>query len=289
MEQFREWKPVAILYQMGAYLKPMAISIHGAYTSFFLVLSVFPILVILFSLLGYTSLGLQEVMDLVEGVLPAALLPLAERLISSAYEHTSAPMLSVSVLTALWSAGRGIRGVLMGLNSVYGLQEDRGYLRTRSISMLYTFLFMIVLVLTLVLHVFGTMLLDYLRMRTDPLLMLLMGVVDLRFVLLVVLQVALFTAMYAALPNRRHSVGQSVPGAVLATCGWMGFSDGFSKYVEHFPSYANVYGSVYAAALAMLWLYCCICIVFYGGALNRRLMERKTSASQTAKGHDPRE
>lgn len=140
--------------------------------------------------------------------------------------------------------------------------------------MLYTFLFMIVLVLTLVLHVFGTMLLDYLRMRTNPVFMLLMGVIDLRFVLLVVLQMALFTAMYAAMPNSRHTVKESIPGAILAACGWMGFSDVFSKYVEHFPRYANIYGSVYAAALAMLWLYSCISIVFYGGALNRWLMER---------------
>lgn len=275
MERFRNWKPVAILCRMGEYLKPMEISVHGAYTSFFLVLSVFPILVVLFSLLGYTALGIEEVMHLVEGVLPAAFWPMAERLVTSAYAHTSAPMLSVSVLTALWSAGRGIKGLMMGLNSVYGLKENRGYFRIRGISMLYTFLFLIVLVLTLVLHVFGSMLLDYLRMRTNPVLMLLISVIDLRFVFLVVIQMALFTAMYASMPNSRHTIKQSFPGAVLAACGWMGFSDAFSKYVEHFPSYANVYGSVYAAALAMLWLYCCICIVFYGGALNCWLMERK--------------
>lgn len=286
MERLRNWKPVAILYKMGAYLQPMEISIHGAYTSFFLVLSVFPILVVLFSLLGYTSLGIQEVMHLVEGVLPAAFCPMAERLVSSAYEHTSAPMLSVSVLTALWSAGRGIKGLMMGLNSVYGLQENRGYFRIRGISTLYTFLFLIVLVLTLVLHVFGSMLLDYLRMRTDPVLLLIMSVIDLRFVFLVVLQVALFTAMYAVMPNSRHTIKQSIPGAVLAACGWMGFSDAFSKYVEHFPSYANVYGSVYAAALAMLWLYCCISIVFYGGALNRWLMERKERKSKAIEDNE---
>lgn len=274
MERVKEWKLIVWLRRLLTWLKPMNISLHAAYTGFFLVLSVFPILVILFGLLGYTSLGMEEVMALVSGVLPDAFEPLAERIISGAYSNTSGTVLSVSVLTALWSASRGIRGLLMGLNAVYGLKEDRSYFVTRSISMLYTFLFLIVLVLTLVLHVFGTTILDYLRMTTNPLLMFLMDVIDLRFVLLLAVQTVLFTTMYAALPNRHNSLKESVPGALMTSAGWLIFSDLFSVYVEYFPNYANIFGSVYAAALALLWLYICICIVFYGGALNRYLMER---------------
>lgn len=274
MKRVLNWKPIMFLRRVLNWLKPMNISLHAAYTSFFLVLSVFPILVVLFCLLGYTSIGLEEVMALVSGVLPDALEPLAVRILSGAYENTSAPVLSLSILTALWSAGRGMRGLLMGLNSVYGLKENRSYFVTRSISVLYTFLFLIVLVLTLVLHVFGTTILDYLRMTTNPFWMFVTDVIDLRFFLLLILQTVLFAAMYAALPNRRNRMGESLPGALLTAFGWLTFSDLFSIYVEHFQNYANIFGSVYAAALAMLWLYCCICIIFYGGALNRYLMER---------------
>ena len=274
MERILNWKPVKWLRRILAWLKPMKIPLHAAYTSFFLVLSVFPVLVILFCLLGYTSLGIEEVLSLVAGVLPDAFEPLAQRIIMGAYENTSAPVLSLSVLTALWSASRGLRGLLMGLNAVYGLEENRSYLVTRSISVVYTFLFLVVLVLTLVLHVFGTTILDYLRMTTNPLLMFLMDVIDLRFFLLLVLETGLFAPMYAVLPTRRNRLVESLPGAVLTSLGWLTFSDLFSLYVEYFPNYANIFGSVYAAALAMLWLYFCVCIVFYGGALNRYLMER---------------
>ena len=58
---------------------------------------------------------------------------------------------------------------------------------------------------------------------------------------------------------------------ILTSIGWMVFSDLFSIYVTHFSSYANIFGSVYAIALGMLWLYCCISILLYGGALNRYL------------------
>lgn len=274
MNRIKDWKTVRWVQRILTFLKPMNISLHGAYASFFLALSVFPILVILFGVLGYTSFGVEELMSLVEGFLPEAFLPMVERLLVGAYEHTSGAVVSVSAVAALWSAGRGIRGLQMGLNSVYGLEENRSYFVTRGIGMLYTFLFVIVLVLTLVLHVFGTTILDYLQMATNPVLQFLMDVIDLRFILLLILQTVLFTAMYAALPNRHNRVRESLPGALLTSFGWLIFSDLFSIYVEHFQNYANIFGSVYAVALAMLWLYICICIVFYGAALNRWLMER---------------
>ena len=274
MNRFLNRQPVVAVRRMLAWLRPMRIPLHAAYTGFFLVLSVFPILVVLFCLLGYTSLGVEEVMALAEGLVPDALEPLVGHIVRGAYENTSAPVLSVSIVTALWSAGRGMRGLLLGLNSVYGLKESRGYFVTRSIGAVYALLFLVVLVLTLVLHVFGNLVLDYLRMTTNPFWMFVMDVIDLRFVLLLLLQTALFTAMYAALPNRRNKLRESWPGALLTAFGWLTFSDLFSIYVEHFQNYANIYGSVYAAALAMLWLYFCVCIIFYGGALNRYLMER---------------
>lgn len=263
------------LKQIIQFFEPMDISIHSAYTSFFLILSMFPMLVILFGMLAYTSLGLSEVMNFLEDFLPAAFLPMAERILAGAYENTSGTIVSVSALTALWSAGRGVRGLINGMNSVYDLKESRSYLATRSISMVYTFLLLISLILTLVLHVFGRTIADYLRMTTNPFLIFLLDIIDWRFVLLLLIQILLFAAMYAFLPNRRHSLFQSLPGAVFASLGWSVCANLFSLYVDNYPNYANVFGSFYAAALAMLWLYLSVSIIFYGAAINRGLMERK--------------
>ena len=81
--------------------------------------------------------------------------------------------------------------------------------------------------------------------------------------------------MYMALPNGRNGFLKSLPGGILASIGWLVFSDIYSIYVENFSSYSNIYGSVYAVAIAMLWLYCCLSILLYGGALNKYLMEGK--------------
>ncbi|MBO5952828.1 MAG: YihY/virulence factor BrkB family protein [Oscillospiraceae bacterium] len=255
-------------------ISDLNIPVHAANTSYFIILSVFPALVLLLSLLRYTDLHVNDLVELLEGVIPTALLPEAEQLILGTYRSTSRAMVGFSAITALWSASRGIYGLVTGLNAIYGVSEDRGYLYTRSISVLYTFLFILVLLLTLVLHVFGRLLLQLLSQSSSPFLRFLTGVVDLRFFLLLFIQTCLFTAMFMALPNRRNSLSSSLPGALLAAIGWLVFSHLYSVYVEYFPTYANVYGSVYAIALSMLWLYFCILIVFYGGLLNRFLMEK---------------
>jgi membrane protein len=182
-------------------------------------------------------------------------------------------VVSISALGVLWSASRGIYGLLTGLNTIYDVREDRGYWYTRSISVLYTFLFLVVLLLTLVLNVFGETILEHLPPAQGALWEILDSVVDFRFILLLLLQTGLFTAMFMGLPNRKNKFTDSFPGAVLASSGWLLFSNLFSFYVEHISGYANIYGSVYTAALSMLWLYFCLCLLFCGGALNKLLMK----------------
>ena len=253
----------------------MRISEHAANAGYFMVLSVFPALVLILSILRYTSLDARDLLNLLGRFLPGPLLPAAERLLINTYAHTSTAMVSVSAVSALWSSSRGIYGLLRGLNSIYGVKESRGYLYTRLMSVFYTFLFVIVLVLTLVLNVFGEGILEMLPPAVTPVGRFLTEVVSLRFLLTLLLQTGLFTAMFMALPNRKNRFRESFPGAVLASLGWLGFTVLFSVYMERFSGYSNVYGNVYAVALSMLWLYFCLSIMFYGGALNRLLMDRK--------------
>lgn len=260
---------------IAAWLRPMDIPLHSARTGFFLILSLFPSLLLLLGLLRYTSYGAEDFIDLLSGILPQSLTGIVAQLVEASYRHSSGMVVSVSALAALWSASKGTYGLLRGLNAVYGVADDRGYWRIRSISVVYTFLFLLALVLTLVLHVYGNTVLDFLWMTTIPSLMLLMELVDLKFILLLLLQTALFTLMYALLPGHRNRLRYSLPGALLASLCWSVYSALFSVYVTYFTKYTNIFGSVYALALGMLWLYFCICILFYGGAFNRWLEERR--------------
>ena len=244
----------------------------AANTGYFIVLSVFPALLLILSGLRFTGLSVDTLLEILGMVLPQAMMGTARELVYSVYENASGAVAGLSALTALWSSSRGVYGLLVGLNTIYGVSEDRGYLYTRAISILYTFAFEVVILLTLVLHVFGGTLASFFQGIPNPAIQKLMNILDLRFIVLLVLQSLLFTLMFMIFPNRRNGFWESLPGGLFACIGWMLFSNLYSLYVTHFPSYANIYGSVYAIAISMLWLYCCLEIIFFGGALNRLLM-----------------
>ena len=256
------------------YVSRLDISSQSANTCYFLVLSFFPMLVLLLGMLRYTGLEATRLTDLVEGYLPDALMPAAERLILNTYRNSTGTIVSISVVTALWSASRGIYGLVLGLNRIYEVSENRGYWRTRGLSMVYTFAFLVVLVLTVGLNVFEETFLHVASVADHPVLHFLSDVVNLRFFVLLIIQTALFTAIFMVLPNRRNRLMDSLPGAIFAAIGWMIFTELYSWYITSFTAYANIFGSVYAVALSMLWLYCCISIVFYGGALNHYLAKK---------------
>lgn len=247
------------------------IPFRAAYGAYFLMLSAFPALLLVLNSLRYTRLTVADLSAVLENVLPEALTDSVQELILSTYRNASSAVAGVSVLTLLWSSSKGVYGLLKGLNAVYGVEEDRGYVYTRSISVVYALLFLAVVVLTLVLHVFGNTLMALLRGIQNPVIMTLVDLIDLRGILLLAVQVLLFTAIYMVLPNKRNGFWESLPGAVFSAVGWAVYSWAYSLYVTHFSRISNIYGSVYSVAVSMLWLYCCVSILFYGAALNKLL------------------
>ena len=262
-------------YHLVRYLQSLDVPLYAANAGFFIILSLFPALVLILSLLRYTGLQVSSLVEVLPSFIPGALMPTVEGLVLSTYENSSGALVGLSAVTALWSASKGVHGLLKGLNTVYGVAEDRGWLYTRFISVVYTFVFLAVLLLTLVVHVFGGTLLSLLPISQSPLLKLLTGLLGVRGIVLPVIQTVVFMLLFAFLPNGRNKLRDTVPGALLASLGWLVFSGAFSLYVEHFASLTNIYGSVYAIALTMLWLYFCLSILFFSAALNQYLEDKK--------------
>lgn len=257
------------------HVQSLDIPLHAANAGFFIVLSVFPALVLTLSLLRYTGLQVSSLVEVLASILPEALMGTVEELVLLTYENSTGALVGISALTALWSASKGVCGLLTGLNRVYGVSEDRGWLYTRCISVLYTFVFLAVLLLTLMVHVFGSTILALLPISRVRLIRILGRIVDFRFLLLLTVQTAVFMLMFAFLPNGRNRLRDTIPGAILTSLGWLLISGAFSVYVEHFASLKNIFGSVYTLALAMLWLYFCLSLIFYSAALNQYLENRK--------------
>lgn len=256
------------LLHIGRQVAELRVSLYAANASFFIVLSFFPGLVLVLGLLRHTGLEAETLLAVLEGFVPQVLFPAMQHLVRTAYRNTA--VLSLSALAALWSAGRGIYGLIIGMNAIYGVRESRGYFYTRAVSTGYMFAFLALLLLTLLFYVFGNSLLQAFPVDS-MLLRFLDDVIGIRFLLLLLLQTGLFSAMNMAFPNITVTFPQAFPGALLSSLGWLSFSSLYSFYVERFSGYAGIYDHVYAMAIGMLWLYFCVSIVFYGSVLNRFL------------------
>lgn len=257
----------AILREIGR----MQIPVYAGNASFFLLLSCFPLTSLLLALLPYTVGTRSDLMTLLLGVVPQTLLPFFSYL-TDALDTASRPaVVSASALITLWSASKGLLSLLRGLNAVCNAEETRGFLRVRLLCTAYTLLFLLSLILTLTLHVWGRQLLAVLTAHKARLALLLSGLLQHLHLYSAAFLTALFSALFLALPCRRTPLSHALPGAAAAAAVWIAFSYAFSFYVNRFSSVPQLYGGLAAIALTMLWLYSCLSILFYGAYLNELL------------------
>ena len=128
---------------------------------------------------------------------------------------------------------------------------------------------LLALLLTLGLYVGGQALLAFLDARGFSLAAVLEPVLRHLHLYSLVLLTALFTGVFLALPARRQRFVHVLPGAAGAACAWVVYSEIYSWYVNHIAKASALYGSLSVLLLMLLWLYACICILFFGAEINQ--------------------
>ena len=256
-------------------LKHTQIPVYAGNAAFFLVLSFLPLLTLLLGILQYTVFGPEDLLEILSRIMPDEVLPLFDDFLQKLYPKSGAAVISVSAVTAAWSASNGIYGMARGLGAVLGVKETRSYVHMRLLCLFYMLLFVLGLVLTLLLHVFGRKLLSVFTARALPLARTLSFLLEHLQLYSFFLLTALFSLLYLALPNRRQRLSRVLPGALAAAGAWLLFSALFSVYVNHFAKGLALYGSLTTMVLTMLWVYVCVSIVFYGALFNRLLAQRR--------------
>ena len=246
-----------------------ALTAYSGEAALYVIISLFPFLMFLLTLLKYLPFSQAELLKVLSGFFPNNIYSYIVTIVEELYS-TSGTVLSVTIILALWSASRGILSIYRGLNTIYGIDETRNYFFLRMKSMLYTFVFSIILIMILGLYVFGNQIIIKLT-EFFPLFMqnrYTILVVSFRTLIGAAILTILFIAMYNYMPNRRSKIHTQLPGAVVASLGWVGFSYLYSFYIDNMNSIAATYGSLTAAVLCILWLYCCMTIFFFGAEVN---------------------
>ncbi len=250
------------------------VTVYGAQAAFFVIISAVPSIMLVIALLQFIMpLSQSQMSRLAMDVVPMALRSYVIRIIDELYHQTTLPLISITALSALWAASRSLYALAGGLKQIYGTVETRSYLRLRLSALFDTLLFIILLIVSLVLLVFGNQIQLFLEGALPQIAGFATHLIGFRTLLAVTILSLIFCVMYHILPDSKNNFRGQLPGAVFSALGWMIFSLAYSLYIDHFSRVSYLYGSLTAIVLLMLWLYFCMNIFLIGAEINVWLQE----------------
>ena len=275
MNMKKKWEKIkSQIFKVIITIKSHQTGAYAAQAAYFFELSLIPIFLLLLTMVRFTPITMSEVMTAVLKVFPESVAPMIRSIVSQVY-FQSGTIVPVTIVVALWSAGKGVLSVTSGLNSICENMETRNYFYLRIRASFYTVIFLLAIVSSLVLSVFGNRISVMIYEHIPFLSKVVEFIIRIRtFVTFVVLTV-FWDLVYRFLPNRRNmaktTLRKQLPGAVFTACGWLLLSFFFSVYLDVFKGFTSMYGSLTTIILIMLWLYGCMYIILLGGEINALL------------------
>lgn len=248
------------------------VSAYAAQSAFFMMLSLVPIILLLMTLVRYTPVTQADIMKAAYELFPKTVSSTIISIVNEVYNQTGTAI-SVTLLMALWSAGKGVLAISNGLNTIRGQIETRNYVFLRLRAAFYTVLFLIAIILSLVLLGFGNSISLLVNAYVPVLQYITDFIIEIRTIVMILVLIVFSLCIYMFLPNKRRKLRSQLPGAIFTAFGWTLASFIFSVYMDIFKGFSNMYGSLTTIVIIMLWLYFCMYVMLLGGEINDLLEE----------------
>jgi membrane protein len=254
----------------------------GAQLTYYLILSFFPFLIFMVSLLGFIELSGDSVVAELIRLLPTEASETISGILKEVVDNSTGTLLSFGMIATIWSASNGINAIVKGLNKAYDVKEKRPFWKVRGISLLATVFLVIVIMLVMVMLIFGKAIGEYLFqwMNYPDGFQLIWGI--LKYVIPIAAMAAAFSLLYWIVPSRRLKFKEVLPGAVFATFGWIITSLAFQFYMNNFGNYTKTYGSLGGMIILLIWLYISSILIILGGEINATLASAKINPPQSS-------
>jgi len=253
------------------------VSFLAAQVSYYLILSFFPFLIFLITLISYTNLITLESIEMLSALLPESVFNIIVELAEGVLAARNKAYLSLGAMTTIWSGSLGVLAFMQGMNKTYRKKETRPFWKVRALSVFFTLALSVILVFSIVLIVFGEILGRHLfaALNISPSFNVVWDAF--RYIAAFLTLVLVLMLFYAYIPNCSIKLKEVIPGTIFAASGWLLLSAGFAYYVNNFANYSKIYGSIGAAIALLIWLYWSCIIVFLGSEINAILYNHKCS------------
>lgn len=269
-------KPIIVLDHFIYKLRDDYIFGYAAQMAYYLVLSIFPFLIVLLNILSLTPIVTGEMpLEFLE-LLPVEVTNIIESFVKDIATSSSQGLLSIAAVAGLWTASGGMMVTMRSINAAYGFKEKRSYLKRKLLSLLFTVALLILIVMVFVTLVVGELLGKWIFAFIGNEVLFLNLWQYLRFIIPILYMIIIFALMYKYTPstNRENKIKfkSTLFGSIFSTLGWIIASILFSYYVNNFGNYAVTYGSLGGVIVFLIWLYIISMIIILGGEINATLL-----------------
>lgn len=247
--------------------------VYAGQASLMIIISLFPFAMLLLSLVQYVlPVEVTELSTYLRQIFPVSTISYVEDVLNEVFSRPTFSFFSVTAVTTLWTASRGVNAVKNGLRRMYHTPANRGFVYNTATSLFYTVSILVALIATLLLLTFGNGLVSVIEGRFPWTAWITALLMRLRSVISLVLLTLFFMVVYRTLPGQKLQFRRQLPGAIFSAVGWTVFSLCFSLYINNFGHYTYIYGGLTAVVLTMVWLYTCMSILLIGAEINAYLL-----------------
>lgn len=263
-----------IIKKVKAFSKKVSedsLAAYAAQTTFFVLLSFFPFIMLLVMIASKFSLARTNVVFYLLDVAPEQFKSYILYIVDEIMFSDSNSFTIITALVSLWSAGKGIQALTYGLDKIYEVEQRKNFFITRLTSAIYTLIFMLLCLVIMVVHVFGKQIGIQIIERKPELANATILILSLKSAFTFVMIFFFLLLIYYQLPGRKGRVKHEVIGAALAALAWMLMTKMFSFYIQHISSVSRMYGSLTSIILIIIWLYIGMQIILYGAEVNYQI------------------
>ncbi len=268
-----------IINQLTKFIEQINKKHIDQYTSqcaYFTILSFIPIVILILTLTKYVGIEQDTLFFILDQILPSNILNDAVLGIVKEVYSKSVGTITISAIFILWSAGKGFIALCKGLDIAYNIEESKKFMYFRIKATICTILFIILIIGTLLLIVFGNSINIILQERFYLVSNIFNSLLKLRHIIVILVLTIIFMLAYKFIPKHGYKIKKQIPGALLAAIACDVISIFYSVYVDVFTGFSVMYGSLTTIVLAMMWLYACMFCVLLGAMINEELIKRKS-------------
>ena len=247
------YRVLAVIKDIMREIKKDNVGAFAAQSTFFLVVSAIPFMILFISLLQHTAFSEEELVRFIELSIPEFVAPFIVSIVREMYTR-SVEVLSVAIIGALWSSAKGVQYLSNGLNAIYNIEENRNWLALRIRAIGYTVVFVFSIIFSIVFLMLGNVLRRRFLSSFPIVNHFLRLFMSLRHVVLFLVLFVLFLFILRFLPNRRTTFKSQVPASAAAAFCWVIMSFLISVYVNFFDGF-SMYGSMTTIMLILMYVY----------------------------------